>query len=134
MPKEKKEKAYYDGLKQVVCHLIGISSAILNPNAREWFNINSWLHHIEGIDLNGDEEFRFKSVVFHPKTEIENELSGKYEDLNEKFVGSLNFLPKNFIVDNPIITYRQLWENNMEKSIQDQQLKDFLSRYLKVHA
>ena len=134
MPKAKNKKAYYEGLKQVVCHLIGISSAILNPDAREWFNKNSWLYHMESIGLKGDEEYRFMSIVFHPNAEEEDKLSSEYEKLNEEFVCRLNFLPENLIIDNPIITYKQLWEQEMEASIQDKELKDFLNRYLGAHA
>ena len=134
MPKERQgQKAYYEGLKQVVCHLIGISNVIKDPKARKWFNNNSWLSHLENIELKGDEIFIFKSIVFHPKTDKENRLSSEYEELNKEFVESLDFLPTNLKTDNPIITYRQLWEKGMIDSIVDEDLKDYLMKYLDAH-
>ena len=132
MPDGKEE--YYDGLKQVVCHLIGISSVIRNKDARDWFNHNSWLHHVEGLTLKGDETFIFKSIVFHPNTENESKVSKAYELLNKKFVNSIDFLPDNLKVGpEPIITYRQLWDSGMNKSIRDDSLRKYLEKYLKVH-
>lgn len=128
------EKAYFGGIKQVACHLVGISNVIWNEFARDWFNHNSWLHHIEGIDLNGDETFIFKSIIFCPNEGLEKFRSENYRELNKTFVSSIDFLPKNLIVDAPIITYRELWNNRVEKSITDEDLKAFLNKYLEVHA
>ena len=131
---ESGEEAYFEGIKQVACHLIGISSVILNKDARDWFNQNSWLHHIEGLNLKGDETFIFKSVVFHPNTKDEERRAANYKTLNKAYVAGINFLPKNLKTDNPIITYRDIWEMGFEASITDNALKEFLARYLSVHA
>ena len=128
------EEAYFEGIKQVTCHLIGISSVILNDEARDWFNHNSWLHHIEGLNLKGDETFRFKSIVFHPNTEGEMIRSEDYEALNREFTLGINFLPAKLLIDNPIITYRDIWNMGLETSITDNDLKAYLARYLRVHA
>ncbi len=127
------EKAYFEGIKQVACHLVGISNVIQNELARDWFNHNSWLHHIEGIDLNGDETFIFKSIIFCPNDGLEKIRSENYRELNKTFVSRLDFLPMNLIIDDPIITYRELWNNGVEKSITDEDLKAFLNKYLEVH-
>lgn len=127
------EKAYYEGLKQVFCHLIGISSVVLNEEARRWLNKNSWLNHLEGVDLEGDEKYIFKSIVFCPNTEKEKNLTKDYITRNNKFVKGIDFLPKNIIIDNPIITYRDIWEKGMKESIKDKNLKEYLENYLKVH-
>ena len=127
------EEAYFEGIKQVACHLIGISSVILNDEARDWFNHNSWLHHIEGLNLKGDETFRFKSIVFHPNTEGEKNRAVNYEALNRKFASNIDFLPANLKIDNPMITYRDIWDMGLEASITDNDLKAFLERYLRVH-
>lgn len=128
------EEAYFEGIKQVACHLIGISSVILNNEARDWFNHNSWLHHIEGLNLKGDETFRFKSIVFHPNTKGEESRTDDYEALNRKFASDIKFLPANLLIDNPIITYRDIWNMGLETSLTDDNLKEFLARYLRVHA
>ena len=127
------EEAYFEGIKQVACHLIGISSMILNEDARDWFNHNSWLHHIENMVLKGDETFIFKSIVFQPNTEEEKNRTVNYETLNKDFVSGISFLPKNLIIDNPIISYRDVWNNGLKTSIMNNDLKVFLERYLKVH-
>lgn len=128
------EKAYFEGIKQVACHLIGISSLILNNEARDWFNHNSWLHHIEGLNLKGDETIIFKSIVFHPQKGYEQTRAKDYESLNREFVSQIGFLPRNLILKNPIITYRDIWDMGLENSIKDNSLKEFLEKYLLVHA
>lgn len=134
MPEEKQgEKSYYEGLKQVICHLIGINNVINNQEARTWFNSNSWLHYVENIELQGDEKYIFKSIVFHPKTKEEDNLTTNYEKLNKEFVKDLNFLHQRLKTDNPIITYRDMWDNGMRASIQDEKLKNYLQQYLAVH-
>lgn len=130
------KEEYYGGIKQVACHLIGISGVIQDENLRGWFNNNSWLHHIEGISLKGDETFIFKSLVFHPKEGYEKERSRQYEELNRKLISNIasqQILPPNLKVKNPIITYRDLWNNGLYNSLTDNKLEDFLKRYLEVH-
>jgi hypothetical protein len=129
------KNAYYEGLKQVACHLIGISSAILDESARQWFNNNSWMHCFEDIEFKKENEtvFIFKSIVFHPKTKEEGTASQNYEELNKEFVEGIKFLPENLVISSPIITYRHIWDNGMRDSIQDPKLRAFLERYLVVH-
>ena len=129
----KDEATYFEGLKQVACHLMGISSVIENTKARAWFNRNSWLHDQFGIPLNGDEIFIFKSLVFHPKTE-EGKMSEEYEQKNKEFISNqIDFLPNNLNVRDPIITYRTLWGGGMKESIKNPDLIAYLERYLSVH-
>ena len=129
------EVAYFEGLKQVTCHLIGISNVIENPDARDkWFNKNSWLYDQYGIRLTGKEKIIFKSIVYHPKAEGESALSDGYEQKNKDFVSSqMGFLPNNLHVDDPIITYRDLWDRGLKGSIKDPNLIDYLGRYLLAH-
>ena len=131
------KKAYYEGLKQVACHLIGICSAILNEEANKWFNQNSWMHHIENINITDDTTLIFKSIVFNPNLEEETTRTNKYIELNKKFmthISEKSILPSKLIIANPIITYREIWEEGMESSIKDNELKEYLDKYLKVHA
>lgn len=130
-------RVYYDGLKQVVCHLIGISNVISNSEARKWFNDNSWLKHVEGITLRGDEKYIFKSIVFHPITKEEGKRSENYEKLNRDFVKnlqSMKFLPDNLDIADPILTYRDLWNAGMKDSLaNDRDLTAYLEKYLAAH-
>ena len=128
--------AYYEGLKQVACHLIGISSAFLDDGARQWFNDNSWMHRLENIELKKENktDFIFKSIVFHPKAKEEGTASQNYEELNKEFVERIKFLPENLKISDPIITYRQIWNDGMRESIKDSKLRDYLTeRYLAFH-
>lgn len=127
------ETAYFVGIKQFACHLIGISSVILNEDARKWFNQESWLHD-GGLDLKGNETFIFKNIVFHPNEGEEKSRAEDYEALIKNFASGITFLPANLLFDNPIITYRDLWNMGLEKSINDDGLKAFLEKYLLVHA
>ena len=129
------EKTYFEGLKQVTCHLIGISNVIENLDARDkWFNKNSWLYDQYGIRLTGKERFLFKSLVFHPKTKEESDLSADYEQKNKDFVSAnMGFLPNNIHIDDPIITYRDLWDRGLKESIKNPELMDYLERFLGAH-
>ncbi len=133
MMDESPNAVYYEGLKQVACHLMGISNVVLNESARTWFNENSWLNKLYRIPLKGNETFIFKSIVFQPSSVQAGDLSRKYVDSNRNFVSKTDFLPSNIILDNPIITYWDLWEMGLEESIQDPKLKDYLLKYLKTH-
>ena len=44
-----------------------------------------------------------------------------------------NYILQRLRVENPIITYRDLWNNGLQNSLTDNKLKDFLKRYLEVH-
>lgn len=130
----KNEATYFEGLKQVACHLMGISSVIENTKARAWFNKNSWLNDQFGITMNGDDNFIFRSIVFHPMTKNEEEQSADYEKKNREFVSAIGFLPPNVDVTNPIMTYRDLWINGMAESLEGNPgLKAYLERYLAAH-
>lgn len=127
-------ESYHEGLKQVACHLMGISSVMLDAAAKEWFNNNSWLNHLYHINIGDVKNIIFKSLVFHPKTEEEGSLSDNYENLNREFISKhINFLPKELLLDKPIITYRELWNSGMRDSITDPKLKEYLEKYLSVH-
>ena len=127
---------YFEGLKQVACHLMGITNVIRSEQARVWFNNNSWLRDQFGITLRGDENFIFKSIVFHPATVNEGRKSEDYEKKNREFISSIksrDFLPCNLSVNNPIITYRNLWNGGMKASVQNPGLGSYLERYLEAH-
>lgn len=49
-------------------------------------------------------------------------------------ISEKSILPSKLIIANPIITYREIWEEGMESSIKDNELKEYLDKYLKVHA
>ena len=132
--RQETEDKYFGGIKQVACHLMGISSVIRNRNSLTWFNKNSWIKNQFGIDLKGSERFIFKSLVFLP--DIEENCA--YIEDNKAFFSSLpmkGFLPDNLLLDDPIITYRDLWDCGMKKSLLNNlELTYYLEQFLSVHA
>ena len=137
MEKSSGKDAYYEGLKQVCCHLIGISGAMMNEKARRWFNHNSWIYDQCGRKLEDFEIVLFRSLVFHPATENDGNRSGDYEEKNRAFVKMIKekkFLPSNLIITDPIMTYRDLWNKGMAHSVKDPDLKKYLEEYLSAHA
>lgn len=132
--RQETEDKYFGGIKQVACHLMGISSVIRNRNSLTWFNKNSWIKNQFGLDLKGSESFIFKSLVFLP--DIEENCA--YIEDNKAFFSSLpmkGFLPDNLLLDDPIITYRDLWDCGMKKSLLNNlELTNYLEQFLSVHA
>lgn len=124
---------YYEGLKQIACHLIGISSVLKNDDAKNWFDANSWIHHIYGLEISSFDKIIFKSIVFHPSTKQESKLTEEYKELVESFVKEINFLPEYIVCEKPFISYRDIWKDGMENSIKDKALARYLENYLKVH-
>ena len=126
---------YYAGIKQIMCHLIGINNLASDKDALKWFNNNSWLNKVHGInDLKGDENFIFKSIVFQPKDSELSILTESYMDFVRREAQEFSFLKDNIkVFPNPIINYRDLWKGGMEKSIQDSNLKEYLENYLATH-
>ena len=116
------KEAYFEGIKQVICHLIGIcnESASKGKDAKSLYTANKNLI--------------FKSVVFTPITEPEKTIAEEYIKYNKEFVSGINFLPENINISNPIITYRHIWNAGIKDSIQDPELKTYLEKYLIVHA
>ena len=116
------KEAYYGGIKQAICHLIGISNATTETSKNG-----------DAFCLN-NKNLIFKSVVFIPITEPEKTIAENYIKYNKEFVSRINFLPKNINISEPINTYRQIWNAGIQDSIQDPELKKYLERYLLVHA
>ena len=136
MDKTSGKDAYYEGLKQTCCHLVGISSAMKNKKARAWFNHNSWIYDQYKIKLEDFQSVIFRNIVFHPATKFEGTRSEDYEKESRAFVKKITdkqFLPENLIINDPIMTYRDLWNRGMEQSVKDVNLKRFLLEYLSVH-
>ena len=125
---------YYAGIKQIMCHLIGINNLASNEKALNWFNDNSWLNKLYKISIKGDKTFIFKSIVFQPKDSELSSLTESYMGFVREEAKKFSFLKDNIkVIPNPIITYRDLWKGGMEGSIQDSKLKEYLERYLAAH-
>ena len=123
------QEAYFEGIKQVMCHLIGISNATTETSK----NGDALCLKNTALCLN-NKNLIFKSVVFVPITQPEKAIAENYIEYNKEFVSRINFLPKNINISDPIITYRQIWNAGVKDSIQYPELKTYLERYLLVHA
>ena len=72
--------------------------------------------------------------MFHPLTKEEDVLSEQYEQRVKDFVKKISFLPQSIVIHkNPIITYKEIWEEGMKASINDDRLIEYLEQYLKAH-
>lgn len=125
------KKGYFDGIKQDICHLISLNSLIENQAARNWFNKESWIKKIYGIELKGNETFIFKNIVFSPKNNFKKEAAytktykGLYSDFEVEVQGR-GFLPTNLTFS--MTTYGEMWKEFMSKLIWNESLKKYLQR------
>ena len=125
---------YYAGLKQIMCHLIGINNLARDQVSLKWFNENSWLNKVYEVQLTGNENYIFKSIVFQPKTLELSRLTESYMELISREVPNLTFLNTNIkVIPDPILTYGSLWNDSLKTSIKDSYLIDYLNGYLSVH-
>ena len=125
---------YYAGLKQIMCHLIGINNLTCNEAALNWFNKNSWLNKVYDVSLTGHENYIFKSIVFQPRNAELSKLTESYIGLVCREVPNLSFLNNNIkVMPEPVITYGSLWNDSLKTSIKDNSLIDYLKGYLSVH-
>lgn len=125
---------YYAGLKQIMCHLIGINNLARDQVSLKWFNENSWLNKVYEVQLTGNENYIFKSIVFQPKNLELSRLTESYMELISREVPNLTFLNTNIkVIPDPILTYGSLWNDSLKTSIKDSYLIDYLNGYLSVH-
>lgn len=135
---DKKAVGYFSGIKQDICHLIAISN-LMNGDTREWFNTvgsskksGSWLKSNFGLEIKGDEEFRFRNIVFSPGSMYadDNNYVTAYENLYDQFEKEVSpLIPPTLGIG--LITYAELWEE-MKNSIRNEALKNYLEqRYIR---
>ena len=126
---------YYAGVKQIMCHLIGINNLACNQDSLNRFNKNSWLNKVYKVSLTGHENYIFKSIVFQPKDPELSRLTESYIKLVRHEIPNFTFLNENIkVMPDPIITYGSLWNDSLKSSIKNKSLIDYLNGYLSVHA
>ena len=136
--KDNSNKGYFSGIKQDICHLISISN-LMNGHTRDWFNkegaggkgYGSWLKQVYGLTLVGDEEMKFRNIVFSPSERYKGDFQDmkNYRNLYEVFEREVkDIIPSSLKIG--LITYTDLWQA-MEPSIKDEKLRDYLQeRYV----
>ena len=130
-------RGYYNGIKQDICHLISICN-LLKGYTREWFNKEgatgnegSWLKKIYYLSLTGDEEVKFRNVIFSPAQRYKKDAQDvqNYRNLYSVFeqeVGSI--IPPDLEIG--LVTYVDMWKS-MSPCIKDLKLKNYLEeRYI----
>lgn len=132
----KKGDAYYDGIKQEICHLIAIENiARRNKRALEAFgrlNQNSHAGLIYAIP--SITQFDFLSLVFAPNSKYkEHKAYRRYEEVQDAFrilLAQRNSIPK---VGVKYMTYSDLW-TEIEESIDDKRRQYLFDRYMTLAA
>ena len=124
---KKDDKKYYDGVKQLLCHLIAILN-LTNPSSRNeiWGKVQKKNPGLEELP----QKVLFRTILFSPNS-IYNEhiASEAYKNLCKEFYASVkNAYPD---LDVAVITYSEMWRE-MARQIQDRCLIAYLTdRYLR---
>jgi len=124
---ERDSTQYYDGIKQLICHLVAImnlqnslDTSLIRQKVRK---MNPGLEELPQTVL-------FRTILFNPKPEYkEHYASEAYKKLCEQFYASTRKIYP--ILNADVITYSEIWDA-MSSQLQDQRLADFLiDRYLR---
>jgi hypothetical protein len=128
---QNKRDRYNYGIKQNICHLIGISNLRQSKKAREWFkNTYNKLLEEYGAILKA-KSYRFLNILFVPKQEDAYDCCTKYmKDLENSFIPEK--IRKNYIGKTYIMTYRELY-NKLSNTLSND-IRNYLNnRYIKYH-
>lgn len=132
----KKGDAYYDGIKQEICHLIAIENiARRNKRALDVFGrLNQKSHASLVYAIPSITQFDFMSLVFAPNSEYrEHKDYLRYKKVHEAFRTQLtqrDFTPN---VRVKYMTYSDLW-TEIKKSIDDKRRQYLFNRYMTLAA
>ena len=124
------EKNRYNyGIKQNICHLIGISNLNKSETAKEWFE-KKYKDSPTVKILNAD-SYRFMNIIFSPSNEKAKEMCQAYIDHLSSFQESLPDNMKQYIGETFIMTYRKLYDIiPVEKDVKEELFK----RYIDFHS
>ena len=126
--KDVKKKKYYDGIKQLLCHIIAMKN-LMDPSAhsaieKKFLSQNQFLTREEFHELKTIE---FITLIFDPLSNFEEHNAYvEYKSLCEDF----GVTAKNIFSSFDVVTYSQMW-NRMEDQIDDCKLREYLrDRYM----
>lgn len=123
------KKRYNYGIKQNICHLIGISNLNKSKTAKEWFE-KKYKDSPTVKILNAD-SYRFMNIIFSPSNEKAKEMCKAYIDHLSSFQESLPDNMKQYIGETFIMTYRKLYDIiPVEKDVKEELFK----RYIDFHS
>lgn len=118
------QKGYYEGIKQAITHLFGISG-LSNTKALDWFNKGKLK-----IDDYDNVVITFANFIFEPDEKEFNEEHNAYEDYKKLYGSFVKKMPEN-IMKPQWYSYTDVW-NIMREQIKNDKLKSFIEdRYMK---
>ena len=99
---------YYDGIKQEICHIIGISN-LRNPKGHKEFESYKSKYLCSQPEIIGNEKFIFKNILFKVGSKYSEEYKrySEYEQIYNKLHEDLSELREN--IDMAITSYSDLW-------------------------
>lgn len=124
----KNKRGHYNGgIKQNICHLIGISNLKHSRAAQEWFRKE---HKNLAKLITNETDFKFLNIIFCPSNNEAKEKCENYVTDLKEFFEALPTSIKNYCYKT-IINYRQLLEMSSVK----QEIKDeLIKRYINFHS
>lgn len=127
----KDEKGRYNsGIKQNICHLIGISNLKKSEDARMLFKKTYKDFSDTDIILNA-ESYKFLNIIFRPRNQEAAKECDKYIEQLKEFQNTLPAAIKEYTIPTFVMTYRELF-NILPSELS---LKEELEkRYIKHHA
>ena len=124
-----KRKAYYDGIKQSICHLIALTNLVDDENIREAF--------VRKYEIDGASTFHFANLLYKPAERFKKEFSyyNKYCELYKEFRVSIagKYPEKLQVADSPL-SYVKVW-SEMKDQVDKfcPSLREYLeARYMNV--
>lgn len=130
---EVKKSNYNYGIKQNICHLVGISNIVNSKVAREKFlRINGKIFDNRDLNLiiNENKTILLMNVIFVPNEN--NDAIASFKKYFTRLNEFLNYVPQKYISKPFVMTYKEIHDilpNNLDKSI-----KDWLhDRYINYH-
>ena len=123
---------YNGGIKQNICHLIGISNLKRSGKAQTWFKKN-YKDSSEIQQVLAATEFRFMNIIFRPSNKDAFDYCKKYiKDLSE-FQGSLPTAIKTYTQKKFIMDYRELYEKLRSSNLNVFIKEELKKRYIDFH-
>lgn len=120
---------YKYGIKQNICHLVGISNLSQSKQAKGWFK-RTYKNSSAMAILNAD-SYRFMNMIFRPSNEEAEKICDTYIKQLQDFKDSLPETIKKYISPTFIMKYGELYEKlPYENDIKDELQK----RYINFHS
>lgn len=120
---------YKYGIKQNICHLIGISNLCQSGQAKKWFKRTNKV--TSAMDILNANSYRFMNMIFSPSNEEAKKTCDAYIKQLQDFKESLPMTIKKYISPTFIMTYGELYE----KLPYGNDIKDELQkRYINFHS